>query len=88
MKFIPDKKQPNTNLSKENAKTFGRESWGYGAQLSHWTLDENDNPMLPDHDNAIKSANRVSKTPAYVLMAEGSSARDYWTTNFPNFKWK
>ena len=79
LKFIRDREQPATIKRKEHGGD-GKESWNFDAQLSYWILDENDNPMLPGHDKAIKAANRVSKTPAFGLMAE-DWADKWWRVN-------
>jgi uncharacterized protein YjbI with pentapeptide repeats len=89
LKFIPDKKQPTTIGSPKSGTAHWRnqkKSWNYAAQLNSWILDENDNPLLPDHDKAIKAANRVSKTPAYGLMAEDTRLKwkEIWIVELAN----
>ena len=77
LKFIPHKNQPNT-ANPKYGKSGGppKDSWsnpklwGSRAQLSKWIKDENGNPFLPDHDKAIKAANRLSKTPQLTYLAE------------------
>lgn len=52
----------------------------------HWEADRaEENRRFADRRAKIR-ANIYSKP--WNKEAEGSSARDYWTTNFPNFKWK
>lgn len=80
LKFIPHKNQPNTanpNYDKPPYKPYPPKDsssnpklWGSRAQLSQRIKDENGNPFLPDHDKAIKAANRVSKTPQLTYLAE------------------
>jgi len=95
LKFIPHKNQPNTaNHKYDKSKNVDPKTdywnnpklWGPRAQLSKWIKDENGNPFLPDHDKAIKAANRVSKTPQLTYLAEsdGLMAEDWednWYTN-------
>jgi len=96
LKFIPHKNQPNTaNHKYDKSKNVDPKTdywnnpklWGPRAQLSKWIKDKNGNPFLPDHDKAIKAANRVSKTPQLTYLAEsdGLMAEDWadkwWRVN-------